>query len=56
MRVLCRYINPSQIGDDGPWENPTPFLMYAYNTFPTQQKSGVRLSSSMRDYCSIEIM
>lgn len=55
-RVLCRYITPTQIGVDGPWENPTHYLMYAYNTFQAQQKYGVRLNTYMRDYCNIEIM
>ena len=54
-RLLCRYINPTQIGVDGPWENPTHFLMYAYNTFQTQQKYGIRLNTFLRDFCNIAI-
>ncbi len=54
-RALCRYINPTTIGVDGPWENPTHFLFYAYNTFQTQQKFGIRLNTFMRDYCNINV-
>jgi hypothetical protein len=54
-RALCKYINPTTIGVDGPWENPTHFLFYAYNTFQTQQKFGIRLSTFMRDYCNINV-
>lgn len=54
-RVLCRYITPTQINVDGPWENPTHFLMYAYNTFKTQQKYGIRLNTYMKEFCNIVI-
>jgi|GEM_PF-2788445 len=54
-RVLCRYITPTSIGVDGPWENPTHFLFYAYNSFQTQQKYGTRLTSFLRDFCNIDL-
>jgi hypothetical protein len=31
-RWLCRYITPTN-GVDGPWENPTHFVFYAYNQY-----------------------
>lgn len=54
-RALCKYINPTTIGVDGPWENPTHFLFYAYNSFQTQQKFGIRLNTFLRDYCNINV-
>ncbi len=54
-RVLCRYINPNSMVVDGPWENPTHFLFYAYNSFKTQQKYGIRLSGFLREYCNIDV-
>jgi hypothetical protein len=54
-RVLCRYITPTQIGVDGPWENPTHFLMYAYNTVQAQQKYGMGLNAFLRDFCNITL-
>lgn len=54
-RVLCRYITPTQIGVDGPWENPTHFLMYAYNTFQTQQRYGITLNTFLRQFCDIQL-
>jgi len=52
-RLLCRYITPTG-PVDGPWENPTHFLFYAYNRFQVQQYYGITLNAFLRDFCNVE--
>lgn len=54
-RLLCRLITPTQIGVDGPWENPTHFLFYAYNSFQTQQYYGTRLNTFLESFCNVDL-
>ena len=52
-RLLCRYITPNG-PVDGPWENPTHFLFYAYNRFQVLQYYGTTLNAFLRDFCDVE--
>lgn len=54
-RLLCKYINPTENKVDGPWENPTHFLFYAYNQFSSVQKLGTSLNGFLRTFCDIQI-
>lgn len=54
-RLLCRYITPTTNRVDGPWENPTNYLFYAYNNFQTQQRYGITLNNYMREFCGIDL-
>ena len=52
-RLLCRCIMP--VGPvDGPWENPTHFLFYAYNQYQVEQYYGTTLNTFIRNYCQVE--
>ena len=53
-RALCRYITPTQIGVDGPWENPTHFLFYAYNNALAWQRYNTDLNNFLRTRYNIE--
>ena len=53
-RMLCRYIWTNG-GVDGPWENPTHFLFYAYNNYQTDLKFGIRLKTFLAEYCNIYV-
>ena len=52
-RLLCRYITPTG-PVDGPWENPTHFLFYAYNRFQAQQYYGTTLNAFLSSFCDVE--
>jgi hypothetical protein len=54
-RMFCKYIAGTQIGVEGPWENPTHYLFYAYNLTPDGQYSTIRLNDFLRQSCNIEI-
>ena len=52
-RLLCRAIQP--VGPvDGPWENPTHFLFYAYNRFQVLQYYGTTLNMFLAAFCDVE--
>jgi hypothetical protein len=51
-RLLCKYINPVN-GVAGPWENPTNFVFYAYNTYGSYLHYGITLSAFLKDFCNI---
>ena len=53
-RPLCRWINANN-GVDGPWENPTHFLFYLYNTFNAYVEYGITLNVFMKTFCDIEL-
>lgn len=54
-RLLCKLITPTENRVDGPWENPTHFLFYAYNQFASVQKYGTSLNAFLRTFCDLEI-
>ena len=53
-RLLCRWINPNN-GVDGPWENPTHFLFYAYNTFNAYVEYGITMNQFLKAFCDVEL-
>jgi hypothetical protein len=53
-RLLCRYISPTN-GVDGPWENPTHFLFYAYNTYQAYKYYGITLNGFLTAFCDIQL-
>ena len=52
-RLLCRYITPTG-PVDGPWENPTHFLFYAYNRTQVLEYYDTTLNIFLRDFCDVE--
>ncbi len=48
-RLLCRAIH-AVAPVDGPWENPTHYLFYAYNNFQTDRIVGIRLRTYLEVY------
>jgi hypothetical protein len=53
-RPLCRWIN-SNNGVDGPWENPTHFLFYCYNTFAAYVEYGTTMNGYLKAFWNIEL-
>ena len=53
-RLLCRYINPNN-GIDGPWENPTHFVFYYYNTYGAFLEYGITLKVFLKDFCDVAL-
>ena len=52
-RQLCRWINPNN-GIEGPWENPTHYLFYYYNTYGNSVAYG-SLRGFLVNNCNIQL-